>query len=167
MMGSSDPEFEKNLIDLLPNLYRFALRLSRRQDIAEDLVQITVERALAARGSLDPGARLEPWLVRILRNAWIDMTRRNRTRGSEVDIENTPEALTVDGRRVTEAALMLDATERALDALPPEQREVLLLVCYKELSYAETAEILAIPVGTVMSRLARARAALAQEMGIK
>jgi RNA polymerase sigma-70 factor (ECF subfamily) len=166
-MGFSDPDFEKTLVDLLPNLYRFALRLSRRQDVAEDLVQMTVERALAARDSLDPETRLEPWAIRILRNAWIDMTRRDRTRGTEVDIVDTPEALTVDGRQVTEAALMLDATERALDTLPPEQREVLLLVCYQELSYAEAAEVLAIPVGTVMSRLARARAALAQKMGIK
>jgi RNA polymerase sigma-70 factor (ECF subfamily) len=166
-MGSSDPDFEKTLVALLPNLYRFGLRLSRRQDVAEDLVQITVERALAARDSLDPETRLEPWAIRILRNAWIDMTRRNRSRGTEVDIEDVPGAMTVDGRRVTEAALMLDATERALDALPPDQREVLLLVCYQELSYSEAAEVLAIPVGTVMSRLARARAALAQKLGIK
>ena len=166
-MGLSDPDFESSLIDLLPNLYRFALRLSRRPDVAEDLVQMTVERALASRAVRDPGTRLEPWVIRILRNAWIDMTRRNRTRGTEVDIVDTPEALTVDGRQVTEAALMLDATERALDALPPDQREVLLLVCYQELSYSETAEVLGIPMGTVMSRLARGRAALAQKLGIK
>jgi RNA polymerase sigma-70 factor (ECF subfamily) len=166
-MGLSDLEFERTLIDLMPNLYRFALRLSRRQDIAEDLVQVTLERALSARATLDPDTRLEPFLIRILRNAWIDMTRRSRTRGTEIDIVDTPEAMTVDGRQVTEAALMLDATERAMDTLPPDQREVLLLVCYQELSYAEAAEVLAIPVGTVMSRLARARAALAQKLGIK
>lgn len=166
-MGLTQGDFEKGLVDLLPNLYRFALRLSRKPDVAEDLVQITVERALAARAGLDPDLRLEPWLIRILRNAWIDMTRRSKTRGTEVDIFDAPEAATVDGRDVTEAALMLDAAERALDALPPEQREVLLLVCYQEMSYAETAAILSIPAGTVMSRLARARAALARELGIK
>jgi RNA polymerase sigma-70 factor (ECF subfamily) len=166
-MGLPNPDFEKTLIALMPNLYRFALRLSRRQDLAEDLVQVTLERALSARATLDPDTRLEPWLIRILRNAFIDTTRRAQTRGTEVDITDTPEAVTVDGRQVTEAALMLDATERALDTLPPDQREVLLLVCYQELTYAEAAEVLDIPVGTVMSRLARARAALAQKLGIK
>jgi RNA polymerase sigma-70 factor (ECF subfamily) len=166
-MGLPNSDFEKTLIALMPNLYRFALRLSRRQDIAEDLVQVTLERALSARATLDPDTRLEPWLIRILRNAFIDTTRRTRTRGTEVDIADTPEAVTVDGRQVTETALMLDATERALDTLPPDQREVLLLVCYQELTYAEAAEVLDIPVGTVMSRLARARAALAQKLGIK
>lgn len=166
-MGMSDADFEVILIGFMPNLYRFALRLSRRQDIAEDLVQVTLERALAARGTFDPETRLEAWLIRILRNAFIDMTRRDRTRGTEIDIADAPDARTVDGRQVTEAALMLDATERALDSLPPDQREILLLVCYQELTYAEAAEVLAIPVGTVMSRLARARSALAQKLGIK
>ncbi|MBE0413533.1 MAG: RNA polymerase sigma factor [Yoonia sp.] len=150
----------------MPNLYRYGLRLSRRPDIAEDLVQITVERALGARDTLDAATRLEPWLIRILRNAYIDMTRRNKTRGTEIDIFDAPDAATVDGARVTENALMLDATERALQDLPEDQRSVLLLVCYQEMSYADTADILGIPKGTVMSRLARARAALAEKLGI-
>lgn len=162
----SETEFETALIEALPNLYRFALRLSRQRDVAEDLVQMTVERALATRDRYDAGLRLEPWLIRILRNAWIDMTRRTRTRGVEVDIVDAPEAAVVDGARTTESALMLDATERALATLPEDQREIVLLVCYQELSYAEAAEILGIPRGTVMSRLSRARAALAAKLGI-
>ncbi len=162
----SEPEFESALIALLPNLYRFALRLSRKGDLAEDLVQIAVERALATRETYDPALRLEPWLIRILRNAWIDMTRRSKTRGVELDVYDTPDAAVVDGARVTEQALMLDATERAMATLPVDQREILLLVCYQELSYAETAEILDIPKGTVMSRLSRAHKALSEKLGI-
>ena len=94
------------------------------------------------------------------------MTRRSTTRGTEVDVVDMPEAASIDGTRVTEAALMLNSTERAIARLPPDQREVLLLVCYQDMSYAETAEILDIPRGTVMSRLSRARAALSAELGI-
>ncbi|MFP1643252.1 RNA polymerase sigma factor [Pontitalea aquivivens] len=163
-MGDS---FETELIALLPNLRRFALSLCRRGDLADDLVQITVEKALAARDRRGPDLRLDAWTFRILRNAWIDMTRRNRTRGTEVDVADTPESATVDGADVTESRLMLGATEAAMAELPAGQREVLLLVAYEDLSYAEAAEVLGVPKGTVMSRLARARAALAEKLGIK
>jgi RNA polymerase sigma-70 factor, ECF subfamily len=159
-------KFEPDLIAALPKLRRFALSLCRRGDVADDLVQTTVEKALAGRGSWDPATRLDPWLFRILRNAWIDLSRRSLTRGTEIDVADAPEAATVDGDRVTEARLMLRETEAALATLPDEQREVILLVCFEELSYAETAEVLGIPKGTVMSRLARGRIALAERLGI-
>lgn len=158
--------FERDLIAALPGLKRFAVSLCRRVDVADDLVQTAVERAVASRDRYDPQTRLEPWLFRILRNAWIDMTRRQSTRGSEIDVVDAPEAAIVDGDRVTEAVLMLRKTEEALATLPEDQREVLVLVCFEELSYAEAAEVLGIPKGTVMSRLARGRAALAEKMGI-
>ena len=159
-------DFERDLVAALPGLKRFALSLCRRGDVADDLVQTTVERAVAFRSQYDPATRLDPWLFRILRNAWIDMTRRTATRGTEIDVADTPEAAVVDGDRVTEAVLMLRKTEAALATLPEEQREVILLVCFEELSYAETAEVLGIPKGTVMSRLARGRIALAEKLGI-
>ena len=162
-----DPGFEDELIALLPVLRRFALSLCRDGDTADDLVQTTVERAVKARAQFDPGTRMRSWLFRILRNAWIDMTRRTRTRGTELELADAPDAAAVDGRRVTEARLMLGAGEAALDALPEEQREVVILVCYEEMSYAETAELLRVPVGTVMSRLSRARTALARKLGIQ
>jgi RNA polymerase sigma-70 factor (ECF subfamily) len=158
--------FEQNLVEALPRLRRFALSLCRRGDVADDLVQTTVERAVASRNSYDPATRLDPWLFRILRNAWIDLTRRAATRGTEIDVVDTPEAATVDGERVTEARLMLQRTEAAMATLPDEQREVIVLVCFEEMSYAEAADILGIPKGTVMSRLARGRAALAERLGI-
>lgn len=162
----TDP-FSENLIALLPNLRRFALSLTRRPDLADDLVQITAERAFAARGRYDPSVRLDAWLFRILRNAFIDMTRRDKVRGVSVDVYDTPEAATVDGASVTETALMLGSAQDAIARLPDEQRQVMVLICVEEMSYAEAAEVLGIPQGTVMSRLSRARLAVAQMLGIK
>lgn len=158
---------EADLIALLPNLRRYALSLCRDPHIADDLVQTTAERAFAARGQIDPALRLEAWLFRILRNAWIDMTRRNRTRGEQVEIGEAPDISDVDGRVVTETRLMMKAASLAVAALPENQREVLILVCVEEMSYAETAEVLGVPIGTVMSRLSRARSAVAKSLGIE
>lgn len=162
-----DPAFGEALIRLLPHLRRYAMSLARRADLADDLVQTTVERAIRASGSRDPALRLEPWLFRITRNAFIDLTRRQRTQGVEVDVFDIPEALSDDGTRVIEARLMLRATQAAMRDLPPEQAEILHLICIEDLSYAEAAEVLAIPKGTVMSRLSRARLALAEKLGIR
>ncbi|MBW4709201.1 RNA polymerase sigma factor [Roseobacter sp. YSTF-M11] len=160
-------KFADDIIAFLPNLRRFALSLCRAPDTADDLVQVTVERAFAARHQFDPTTRLDAWLFRILRNAWIDMTRRARTRGTQIDIEDAPDASTVDGTRITETALMLRSAKAAIETLPDNQRDVIMLICVEEMSYKEAAEILALPVGTVMSRLARARLAIANKLGIK
>ncbi|MCE8008444.1 RNA polymerase sigma factor [Aestuariivita sp.] len=161
----SDP-FADDIIAFLPNLRRFALSLCRSADIADDLVQITVERAFASRAQFDPDTRLDAWLLRILRNAWIDMTRRDKTRGTQINIDDVPEASVVDGSRVAETAIMLKAAQSAIATLPENQRDVILLICVEELSYKEAAEVLGTPIGTVMSRLARARIALAEKLGI-
>lgn len=162
-----DPAFSDELVRLLPNLKRFGLSLSRRNDLADDLVQITVERAIKGYASYDGAQRLEPWLFRIMRNAWIDMTRRTRTQGQQVDVFDIPDALPVDDRPAIEARLMLQSVEKAMTSLPDEQRELLHLICIDDMSYAEAAEVLGIPKGTVMSRLSRARIALADKVGIK
>lgn len=158
--------FADDLIALLPNLRRFAISLCRSPDTADDLVQITMERAFAGRAGFDPATRLDAWLFRILRNAWIDMLRRNKTRGTEIDIDDAPDARIVDGEKVVETALMLQAARAEIDRLPGDQREVILLICVEELTYKEASEVLAIPIGTVMSRLARARIAIARGIGI-
>ncbi len=160
-----DP-FADDLIAFLPNLRRFAISLCRSADIADDLVQITVERAFAGRSGFDPASRLDAWLFRILRNAWIDMVRRTRTRGTEIDIVDAPEVRSVDGEQVVETSLMLQAARNAIEQLPPDQREVILLICVEELTYKEASDLLGIPIGTVMSRLARARIAVAGRIGI-
>lgn len=162
-----DAAFADALVRLLPNLRRYGLALSRRHDIADDLVQMTVERAIKNAGSYDPSQKLEPWLFRILHNAFIDMTRRKRTAGEEVDVFEMPDAVPIDPSAAIEARLMLRSVEAEMANLPEEQREVLHLVCIEEMSYADTAEVLGIPKGTVMSRLARARQALAEKLGIK
>jgi len=158
--------FNQRLIEALPDLRRFALFLCRDADLADDLVQTTVERAVRRRDSFDPATRLQAWLFRILRNAWIDTLRRGRSHGRHVDLDAVPELSGDDGDRATEARLMVRSTEAAIDDLPTEQREVIVLVGVEGLSYAEAAEVLGIPKGTVMSRLARARVALAERLGI-
>ena len=162
-----NPDFSDGLIGLLPNLRRFALSLCRQPDLADDLVQITVERAITHVATFNGSSRLEPWLFRILRNAWIDQTRRQKTAGTQVDVFDMPEALPVDPAAATEARLMLQSVRQAMLTLPGEQREVLHLVCIEEMTYAETAQALDIPQGTVMSRLSRARIALSDKLGIK
>ncbi|MDP2086027.1 MAG: RNA polymerase sigma factor [Gemmobacter sp.] len=165
MKDLTDP-FARDLVALLPRLRRFALSLSRRADLADDLVQVTAERAYAARDRFDPATRMDSWCFRILRNAWLDGLRRDQSRGPQVDIADAPDAGEVDGVAVTESRLMLQAVMAAMDRLPQDQREVLMLVCVEELSYKEAAAILDIPLGTVMSRLSRGRLALASATGI-
>jgi len=158
--------FVEDIVGLLPNLKRFALSLCRRPDVAEELVQITAERAFRARHRFDPATRLEAWLFRILRNAWIDMLRRDATRGETVDIHEAPQPDPIDSAAQTDSRLMLASVQLAMKTLPQDQRAVLHLVCVEGLSYAETAATLDIPRGTVMSRLSRARRALAEKVGI-
>lgn len=159
--------FSDELIASLPVLRRFALSLCKRGDIADDLVQITAERAFKARANYDCETRLDAWLFRILRNAWIDMTRKQTTRGTEIDVVDNPEAVSVDGRTIVESKMALGEAEKALETLPEDQRAVLLLVCVEGLSYAQAAQALEVPKGTVMSRLSRGRTALATQLGIK
>lgn len=158
--------FHTALTEKLPNLRRYALSLCRSAHVADDLVQITVERALVARKSFDPSSRIEFWLFRILKNAWIDMTRKQKVRGQELDIHDAPD-LAGEDSHPGDTRLMVANVLEAVDQLPSDQREVVVLVCLEELSYAEAAEILDVPKGTVMSRLSRARTAIAVKTGIK
>lgn len=150
---------------MLPRLRRYALTLCKVADTADDLVQVACEKALASqKQSVD--ISFDAWMFRILRNSWIDRLRRQKTRGEEVDIVEHVEAGAFDGRSVPEHRLVLGKTLEAIGRLPQDQRELLLLVCVEELSYREAAEVLDLPIGTVMSRLARARKKLAEDVGI-
>ncbi len=159
-------DFGQQLIALLPRLRRFAVSLTRSRDLADDLVQITCEKALANQHTYEAGTRLDAWLFRIMRNSWIDRVRRNTTEGTKIDVDDAHYLVGQDGAAVTEARLMLNSTAEHLANLPDDQREVMLLVCVDELSYREAADILEVPIGTVMSRLARARKKIMAEMGI-
>ena len=164
-MGMAE-DFNTRLIQLLPNLRRFALSLCRSRDIADDLVQQTCQKAIASKALFETGTRFEAWLFRILRNTWIDTIRRHQTEGSTVDIDQTPDTPRYDGETAAESRLMLKRTFSAIQTLPDDQREVLILVCIEELSYKEVANIIDAPIGTVMSRLARARKKLSERLGI-
>ena len=165
-MKGDDVQVSDRLVAFLPNLRRFAISLCRSRDVADDLVQAACERALAAQGSFEPGTRFDAWMFRILRNLWIDQVRRAKTAGPTEDIAERHDISGDTGEREAEARLTLKSVASAIDGLPDEHREVLLLVCVEDLSYKEAAEVLAIPIGTVMSRLARARKNLAEAAGI-
>jgi len=159
----SDP-IKEEMIRMLPRLRAFARSLTGVADQADDLVQQTAEKALRHVGSYTPGTRLDAWMFRIMRNAWIDGHRAHRP---TVGLDETTQTLVGDdGRRVTEARLHLSEVHRALATLPEDQRAVLMLVCVEGLRYREAALALDIPEGTVMSRLARARIALAERLGM-
>lgn len=150
------------MIALLPRLRRFARGLTGSEEEADDLVQAACERAIQRIGQWQPGTRLDSWMFRIMQNLWIDTIRVGKLRGSHLSLVD-PEGQKVpgmDGEQATMNRLTLQAVRRGVQRLPPDQRSVLLLVCVEGCSYKETAETLGIPVGTVMSRLSRARLAL-------
>jgi RNA polymerase sigma-70 factor, ECF subfamily len=165
-MSPANDRVEDLLIGFLPNMRRFAISLTGSRDAADDLVQAACERALAGAGRFEPGTRFDAWIFRIMRNLWIDRARRDKTAGVHEDISERHDIQGSSGERVIEASITLKTVADAIDRLPAEQREVLILVCVEELSYRETAEVLGTPIGTVMSRLARARRNLADAAGI-
>ena len=153
-------DFRHRMVVLLPRLRAFAHALARTPDGADDLLQATCEKALRAADSWTPGTRLDSWMFRIMQNQWIDTKRRNRP---QVPIDEPETGLQLagdDGERIMEARLTLASVREFIATLPEEQRAVLVLVCVEDVSYREAAEILDVPMGTVMSRLARARSAL-------
>lgn len=153
MAGPDD--YAKALIAQLPSLRRYAMALAGSAAFADDLVQDTIEKALRQSAQLrDPG-HLPGWLRRILHNLYIDELRRRRGRGQQQDVMDLIDHpdLTVPA---AEGAVARDFL-RAMNHLSVEHREILLLVGLEDLSYREIADELEIPLGTVMSRLARAR----------
>jgi RNA polymerase sigma-70 factor (ECF subfamily) len=146
--------FEADMVVWLPQLRRYAYALTGDPAWADDLVQDTAERALLRSASFRPDSNLRAWLLTILRHLYLDQLRGRREIAT--DDEHAPWHLMpapagqVDG-------LVLRDLQRALYCLSLEQREVVLLVCVEELSYQEASVVLSVPVGTVMSRLARGR----------
>ena len=142
----------------LPRLRRFALSLTGNAADADDLVQDTVERALRNLHKWQPDTKLESWMFRIAQNLWIDNLRARKVRAAD-PLE--ADDVSLDGARSAEAKLTFADTARALQQLPEDQRVVVALVLIDGVAYREAAEILNVPIGTVTSRLARAREALA------
>ena len=157
--------FEEGLTAMLPRLRRFAHGLSRSAADADDLTQIVAERALKARDQWQPGTRLDSWLYRITRNAWIDTARARGREGARLLPEQAGEGVGHDPRPGIEARLDLGSLMAAMARLPDEQREAVALVLIEGLGYREAAGILDIPVGTLSSRLVRGRNALLALVG--
>jgi RNA polymerase sigma-70 factor, ECF subfamily len=161
MSEASRREVRAGLEPALARLWRYALVLSRARDVADDLVQATCLRAIERADQFQPGTRVDRWLFSILRSIWLNEIRSRRIRegGGFVDAE---EVLTTDGAREIEMNITASAVFRAIGQLPEAQRETVLLVYGDGYSYAEAAAALAVPIGTVMSRLAAARTTLAK-----
>lgn len=150
------------LVALLPRLRRFAHGLTGSVDEGDDVVQSACERALSRLHQWQPGTRLDSWMFRIVQTVWIDRVRKRRELALEPEQwERLPGT---DGVRDAESRAELAAVRRFIGELPEEQRVVLLLVSVDGLSYREAAEALDLPVGTVMSRLSRARLSLARRL---
>jgi RNA polymerase sigma-70 factor (ECF subfamily) len=157
--------FEQLAIPLLPSLLRQALWLTQNGAEAEDLAQESLSKALRAFSSFTPGTNFKAWIFRILRNTFL--TSRTgiaamRTTFLE-DHEGLEDSAVAAGSTPEETLIQLDdaaAVQQALTQLPPHLRDCLLLCDVEELKYKEIAGILDVPIGTVMSRIARARAAL-------
>jgi len=152
-------DFVTALVAQLPGLRRYAVALAGNAAFADDLVQDSIERALRQSAQLRDLQRLPMWLRRILHNLYIDEIRRNKGKGREQDIADLSDHLELS----TPASDGMGPRDflRAIGALSVEHRQILLLVGLDDLDYREIAEELGIPIGTVMSRLARARRAFA------
>lgn len=147
----------KQMVLLLPRLRRFCLGLAGTRDRADDLAQATCERALSRLDQWKAGTRLDSWMFTIAKNLWINEWHRRQTRGTEVDLDGVASEQSVDAEKAAETSIMLQKVLAHMARLPDDQRQLLMLVCVEGFSYREAAECLDIQIGTVMSRLARAR----------
>ena len=147
--------FETQLENCLPDLWRYAWSLTRDRDAADDLVQDCVERALRKRLLWMPGRPLKPWLTKMLLNIFRDHWRRE-ARYCTVDLDQIGDLACFTS--TVEERLEVKEIWKSMERIPQEQREALLAVVIGGLSYDEAAKALSIPKGTLMSRIARARA---------
>ncbi|MBB4005366.1 MAG: RNA polymerase sigma factor [Aurantimonas endophytica] len=154
----SEDEIARLVEPLIPGLRRYAYALVRDGAAADDLVQDCLERAVGRWYLRRADGDLRAWLYAILRNLHLSALRQDRRRGEHLGLDDMTEPPGVDGGQM-ERAEFRDVLA-GLDALSEEHRTVLLLVGVEDLSYEETAKVMGLPLGTVMSRLSRARARL-------
>jgi RNA polymerase sigma-70 factor (ECF subfamily) len=164
MSGRGQLEVRVGLAEHLTRLWRYGLVLSGKREAAEDLVQATCVRALERTHQFVAGSRLDRWLFSILRSIWLNDIRARRIRQGEgvVDAETV---LIFDGMKEIETNILAHQVLREVQLLPQAQRETLFLVYVEGLTYRETAQMLQVPIGTVMSRLATARESLGRLVG--
>lgn len=152
--------FKQELIQLIPQLRRYANALVKNTEIADDLVQDCLERVLSKHHLWDSSRPMKPWVLTVLHNIFANHARQYKRTPHLISINEVEEI--TDHKTTTD--YYLRDLESALDKLTADHREILLLIGLEEMSYKETATILDIPVGTVMSRLTRARQKLRQIM---
>ncbi len=150
-------EPQQLIVALLPRLRRFGYALTGSRDDGDDLVQAACERALSRLHQWQRGTRMDSWMFRIMQTTWIDRVRARKVRGDQVSADILDTVAGEDGRRVAESQITLRQVRGAIGRLPDDQRQVLALVSIDGLSYREAAVALDVPIGTVMSRLARGR----------
>jgi RNA polymerase sigma-70 factor (ECF subfamily) len=165
---SSRAEFEELAVPLFESLYNFACWLTHDRTEAEDLVQETYAKGLKGFDSFRRGTNFKAWMFQILRNTFLTSKSGLAVRLTD-SLDDDEEAANVPVERSTPESILLanssrEAVQRAIEKLPVAYREVLLLADFEELRYAEIAETLRIPVGTVMSRLSRARRAMRESL---
>ena len=163
--------FEELAMPLFDQLYNFAYWLAQNREEAEDLVQETFTKALRGFGSFQPGTNFRAWMYRILRNTFL--TSRSGLKAATVSLDDSEDpASLLPADPHTPETILMDRSQQellrgAIDELPVHYREVLLLCEVEEMSYQEIAETISVPIGTVMSRLSRARSALRAAVGKK
>ena len=157
------PEFRDGIVAALPHLRAFAISLTGNPDRADDCVQTTVLKALTSRERFDPGTNMRAWLFTILRNSFFSEHRKRRREVQDTDGIYAAELVSAPDQA---AKLDLQDVQTALAKIPSEQREALVLVASEGLAYDQVAEITGVAVGTVKSRVSRARQRLAELMGI-
>lgn len=153
----SEETLKAEMIRLLPKLRSFALRLCRNPDQADDLVQMTCERAIRSLGQFDPATRLDSWMFRILQNLYFNTRRDTANRSRLFDMAMLDFDETFDGQKAAVSTLELKQVRSFIEQLDEDNRAVLLMIAVEGRSYKDVAKELQVPIGTVTSRLARAR----------
>jgi RNA polymerase sigma-70 factor (ECF subfamily) len=157
-MAKDGDVLRQEILEAMQAIRRFAYALTGNRADADDLLQATVVRLLE-RGAPD-GADTRKWAFRVCKNMWIDELRARKVRRDAAQSADLAPDADLDGERAAVGAVALAETEQAMATLPEEQRAALALVAVEGLTYAEAAEALQTPIGTIMSRISRARAAL-------
>jgi RNA polymerase sigma-70 factor (ECF subfamily) len=160
--SETSQSIHEQIVVLLPRLRRFARNLTRNPHDADDVVQIAVERALLRVDQWRRDARLDSWMFKIVRNAWIDELRSRGRRDRVFVAEEAGDSVGVESIENEIARMSVQA---AMARLPEDQRVAVSLVLVEGLPYKEAAEVLEIPMGTLTSRLARGREALQALLG--
>jgi RNA polymerase sigma-70 factor, ECF subfamily len=165
VMTTRTERFRAELLSLIPRLRRFGYALTGSRDAGDDLLQDALEKALIRQAQFEPGTRLDSWMFRIMQTTWIDRMRSEKRKQKwHQPMDDTLQIAGSDGERDFGARLELADVRQAMTHLSEEERVVLVLVSVDGMSYKEASDVLDIPIGTVMSRISRARTNLLKRL---